>query len=185
MVSTAGLRGDEGRPGAAKTRAKSMTAILAVKGAAAGRGDDTLVTVATDATVTSGHPVDTADGEVTYTAIGQDEDGAVAATDLWGLVYVEGDDGEGAAVEPETNALAAGETAIADSDLWIKAIATPGADVAIGRVKSYASGDEFHDADASVTAYGDITAGGGSDVDTENDSTAMAVGVAVDLPDSP
>jgi hypothetical protein len=43
-----------------------------------------------------------------------------------------------------------------------------------------ASGDTYEDAYASTDAYGDVTAAGGMDTDTQSFSMALSVGVAIE-----
>jgi hypothetical protein len=156
----------------------TTTAELVLSGMAI--GDSTLVEGSAELTATDGEVIDSASVDADLTAIATDDSGALAMTGLESFTYVD-DDGSGAGVSTSTSGTAVGDTAYSTSSTSTFAIATPGADVALGLTYSAASGDGFQDADASVEPYGDITATGGMDTDTDLQSAALAVGVAVDL----
>lgn len=147
-------------------------------------GDSTLVEATAELTATDGHSIDSTTASATTTAVSSSEDSdALATTTLEGFSYSEGDDGSGAGILTSTSGLATGETAYSTSSLDSFAISTEeGADVAFGICYSYASGDEYEYAEASVEPYGDVTAEGGMETDTAAFSAALAVGIAVDTP---
>lgn len=147
-------------------------------------GDSTLVETTAELTATDGQAIDSTTASAKTTAISDSEDSdALAMTTLEGLSYSEEDAGSGAGILTSTSGLATGDTAYSASSLDSFAISTEeGADVAFGICYSYASGDEYQDAEAWVEPYGDVTAEGGMDTDTAVFSAALAVGIAVDMP---
>lgn len=140
-------------------------------------GTNTSAAVKAKATAVEGQGKDKASLEVTATASGD----ALAVTAVDTFTYAGGDDGSGAGVEAATSGVALGEDSYATSRTKSFAINTNGADIAFALTRSKASGDVYEDAYASVDPYGDVTGGGGMDVDNSNFSMALSVGVAVDI----
>lgn len=146
-------------------------------------GDSTLVDASAELTAMDGEALDTASVDTTVTAAARDEDaGALAMTGIDSYTSIEDEDGSEVGVETSTSGIAEGDTAYATSTTSSFVIGTEeGADVAFGMSYSLASGDEYQDADASTETYGDIAAGGDMDTDTELFSSALDVGIAVDV----
>ena len=140
-------------------------------------GTNTSASVKAKANAAEGRSTDTSSVDVTATASGD----ALAATAVETFTYAGDDDGSGAGVQTATSGLAVGGDAYSTSTTKSFAISTNGADVAFALTRSRASGDGYEDAYASTDPYGDVTGGGGMDVDNPNFSTALSVGVAVDI----
>ena len=157
----------------------TTTTMLGVESTAT--GESTLVDFSADLTATSDGTGGTAGVDATTVAIAEDDTQALATTTLWSSTTVQDDDGSIAGVDTYTSGLATGDTAYSTSTTDTFAVDTEGADVTYARVTSYASGDDDHDAEAYVDPYGDVTAGGGGDIDTEAFSMAIDTGVAIDL----
>jgi hypothetical protein len=140
-------------------------------------GSSTLATMNATVTATDGAHIDTATVNAMATAASDN----LAMTTLNSFVY--GDDGSGSGVLASTitEGVAVGEDSYSTSTNQSFAINTEGADVAFGLCTSTASGDDYESAYASTEAYGDISAGGGMDIDTQTFSMALSVGIAVDL----
>ena len=145
-------------------------------------GESTLVDASAKLTVTNGKAIDTASVDATITAAASDDSSALAITEIEADVYIDDGDGSGAGMSTSTSGIASGETAYTTSTSSSFAIDTNGADLAFGLSYSIASGDEYEDATASSDPYGDITARGGMDTDTALFSSALDVGIAVDMP---
>lgn len=143
-------------------------------------GDSTLVEASAELTATDGEAIDTASVDGTVTAVAKDDSGALATTEIQSYTFA--DDGSEVGVWTETSGIAVGDTAYSTSTTSSFVIDTEGADVAFGMAYSLASGDDYQDAYASVEPYGDITAGGGMETDTPLFSSALNVGIAVDVP---
>jgi hypothetical protein len=144
-------------------------------------GESTLADFSADLTATGDGTGGTAGVDATTVAIAEDDTQALATTTLWSSTTVQDDDGSISGVDTYTYGLATGDTVYSTSSTDSFAIDTEGADITYARVTSYASGEDYHDSEAYVDPYGDVTGGGGMDIDTDTFSMAIDTGVAIDL----
>lgn len=158
-----------------------MAVFSSVQTRGAAMGENTRSTTSTQTTADDGDILDTGTARGSARAHGRDPDVAFATTGGEGGVLVE-DWYDFAAVFAETGGVAVGKEATSASDLWVWARATPGADIVFGQARSKAAGDDYHDAWAEVTGYGDVVGGGGNEVDNPHHAFAIDTAVAIDLP---
>lgn len=158
-----------------------MAVIAAMQTGAVAKGNGTRASSSSRTAAEDGDILDTGQASGSASARGAGGTDASASTGGAGFVAVE-DDGDPVGVVVETEGHASGDGASSDSDLWIKAIATPGADVVVGQARSRAAGGDDHDASASAEGFGDVTGGGGAAVDNPHHAFAIDTAAAVDLP---
>jgi hypothetical protein len=102
-----------------------MAAFVRSFSSARAEGDDTVVSATVEARVSAGEVFDSARARSTLIAVGVDDDGATAATDVASLGAVDGGDEAGVGVTAgRSRARAEGETAVGISDLRIVTAAT-------------------------------------------------------------
>jgi hypothetical protein len=162
---------------AAAEKESDVTMLATLNGDALALGTSTRATMDAKVTATDGEHIDTATVDATVTAAGD----KLAMTTLESFIYGNDDSGSGVLVSTTTEGVAVGEDSDSTSSTTSFAIVTKGADAGFGLCTSTASGDNYEDAYASTEEYGDITAGGDMEIDTQTFSMALSVGVAVDL----
>lgn len=161
------------------------TTIATLDGQSIALGENTLVTMDAEVSVSDGTFVDTGSASGTTAAVGDD----LAGTDIISSSYHEDGDGSGVGVETAANGIAI-DDASATSGTHNSTISTGTTDVLVGTAYSTASGGTYHDANSSADLYvsdpdsADLTnfssTGNEIDIGDFSLSSSGATGIVVD-----
>ena len=145
------------------------TTIATLDGQSIALGENTLVTMDAEVSVSDGTYVDTASAGATTTATGDD----LAATDIISSTYHEDGDGSGVGVETTATGVAI-DGASSTSGTQTSVISTGSTDVLVGTAYSAASGGTYQDANSSADLYV-------SDPDSANLTSFSSTGSELDI----